>query len=104
MGGKREATLYLLTSPTDPPRRVDLTTLEVVISILRRMTGENVQLTDIFEVVEFPGPEQDDKWLWRDAELHAPLEPDGHGELGPENLGAPLRCEPDAGWVSREDG
>lgn len=71
---------------------------------MRRMTGENVQLSDIFEVVELPGPETDDSRLWRDAELHAPLEPHGHGALDPEELGEPLRYEPDVGWVSREAG
>lgn len=104
MGGKQEATLYRLTSPTDPPSSVDLPTLGVIISTLRRMTGEDVQLTDILEAVEVPEHETDDLQLWRDAEIQAPLEPDGHGKLDPTELGEPLRYEPDVGWVSREEG
>lgn len=102
MDGKRVATLYRLTSPTDPPSRVDLPTLEVVIGTLRRMTGEHVDMSDVFEVVEV-SLGSDDRQLWHDAELHPGLEPDAHSRLEPDTLGEAFYFEPGRGWVGGED-
>lgn len=52
MGEQRISTLYRLTNPTNPPTRVDLPTLEAVIAALRDVTGEQVGIEDVLEVVE----------------------------------------------------
>lgn len=104
MGDKRIATLYRLTSPTDPPRRVDLPTVAAVIEALRHMTGEEVGVSDLFEVVEEePFSASDDLRSWHDAALEPPLEADAHEQLEPKELGEPLRYDPVLGWVGGED-
>lgn len=103
MGGSRVATLYRLTSPTDPPSRIDLPTLAAVIGTLRRMTGETVAVADVFEIEEAPSPEEVDALLWSDATLHPLLEPDAHGRLDPDELGEPLHFEPERGWTGGDD-
>ncbi|MEX2535617.1 MAG: hypothetical protein WD273_08460 [Trueperaceae bacterium] len=92
-----------MTSPTDTPNRIDLPTLEAVIGTLREITGESVNMSDVFEVVDVSGPPTDDMRLWHDAALHSLLEPDAHGRLDPASLGESLRFEPSLGWVGEED-
>lgn len=104
MGGKRVATLYRLTSPTDPPRRVDLPTVEAIIDALRRTTGEEVGVADLFETVDDASfSATDDLRSWHDASLEPPLEADAHAQLEPEELGEPLRYDPVQGWVGDEE-
>ncbi len=52
MNHKRLATLYRLTSLKNAPTRVDLPTLEALISTLRELTGLPIGLSDILEVSE----------------------------------------------------
>lgn len=104
MGDKRIATLYRLTSRSDPPSRIDLPTLEVIIDALRRTTGEKVEVSDLLEAIEEePLQAADDLRTWHDATLEPPLEADAHGQLDPEQLGEPLHYDPDRGWVGGEE-
>ena len=54
-GRVSQSAVYALTQ-SDQTRRIDLGTLAVVLSGLRELTGEEVQLQDIFEEVEDDAP------------------------------------------------
>ncbi len=53
-GIQRMSTVYRIAS-SDAPTRVDLPTLARVLDGLRKLTGEEVQLTDILEYVPEKG-------------------------------------------------
>lgn len=50
-GINRMTTLYRIAKVGDEPTRVDLPTLAAIITGLRKLTGEDVQITDILEYV-----------------------------------------------------
>ncbi|PNY79913.1 helix-turn-helix domain-containing protein [Deinococcus koreensis] len=50
-GTARPTTIYRLARPDHTPTRVDLPTLTMVIDGLRKLTGEDVQISDILEYV-----------------------------------------------------
>ena len=47
----RPTTIYRLAKEDHEPTRVDLPTLTLVLDGLRKLTGENVQITDILEYI-----------------------------------------------------
>ena len=49
IGGARMNTVYRIARRGGEPQRVDLTILAAVISGLRRLTGEDVQIADVLE-------------------------------------------------------
>jgi len=51
MGTSYMNTVYKMAKPGNGPSRVDLPTLVRVLDGLRKLTGEDVQLTDILEYV-----------------------------------------------------
>lgn len=53
-GMTRMNSIYRMARAGDEPQRVDLQVLAEVISELRALTGEDVQLTDILEYVPDP--------------------------------------------------
>lgn len=55
-GMTRMNSIYRMARAGDEPQRVDLQVLAEVISELRDLTGEDVQLTDILEYVPTPPP------------------------------------------------
>lgn len=50
-GTARPTTIYRLAKEDHEPTRVDLPTLTLVLDGLRKLTGENVQITDILEYI-----------------------------------------------------
>jgi len=48
---KQLNTIYRIARPGHEPSRIDLPTLTAVLDGLRKLTGEDVQLTDILEYV-----------------------------------------------------
>ena len=64
-GVQRMNTIYRISRAGDEPTRIDLPTLAAIISGLRKLTGEDVQITDVLEylpheVSDSTGPEQSD--------------------------------------------
>lgn len=53
----KAGTVYRLARKGEEPSRVDLPTLQNVIAGLRKLTGEPVTLSDVFEVIEKSEPE-----------------------------------------------
>ncbi|MBB6016923.1 helix-turn-helix domain-containing protein [Deinococcus radiopugnans] len=51
MEAPRPTTIYRLAREDHEPTRVDLPTLTAVLDGLRRLTGEDIQLTDVLEYV-----------------------------------------------------
>lgn len=51
-GVSRMTTIYRIAKVGEEPTRVDLPTLAAVIVGLRKLTGEDVQITDVLEFVE----------------------------------------------------
>lgn len=51
IGGARMNTVYRIARRGEEPTRVDFETLALIITGLRTMTGEDVQITDILEYV-----------------------------------------------------
>lgn len=50
-GISRMNTIYRIARPGSEPSRVDLPTLAAILDGLRKLTGEDVQITDILEYV-----------------------------------------------------
>ena len=50
-GTSRPTTIYRLARENHEPTRIDLPTLTLVLDGLRKLTGEDVQITDILEYV-----------------------------------------------------
>jgi Cro/C1-type HTH DNA-binding domain len=48
-GGTRMNTLYRIARRSEEPSRVDFTVLAAILDGLRKLTGEEVQITDILE-------------------------------------------------------
>lgn len=48
-GIQRMNTIYRISRAGDEPTRIDLPTLAAIISGLRKLTGEDVQITDVLE-------------------------------------------------------
>lgn len=51
IGTSRATTIYRLAKAGHTPTRIDLPTLTLVLDGLRKLTGEEVQITDILEYV-----------------------------------------------------
>lgn len=85
----------------------NLKTLETVIKTLREITGEQVELGDVIEVIDDePVTEQAldaESHLWLEADLAPPLEPYEWGETDPNTLGKPVRYVAGEGVVVIED-
>lgn len=79
-------------------------TLNVLLPVLRRLTGEDVAVGDLIVWEPDPVPQMDaETRAWMDAELAPPLEPYDWGDVDPETVGEPLRYDPTTGgWSGGE--
>lgn len=104
-GGAKAGTIYRLARRGSEPTRVDLPTLAVVLTGLRRVTGEDVELGDVLEFIEAPEtpPAAEDPAGWSAASLSPPLEPYDWGPAG-EPEGTPVHFDEREGFYIVEDG
>ena len=81
----------------------NLRTLETVVRTLREVTGEEVKLEDVVEIVDAPLEEaqerDEESRAWQSADLAPPLEPYDWGDVEPSVLGKPIRYVPGEGIV-----
>ena len=82
-------------------KHVRLDTVAGVLGGLRRLTGQEVGLSDILE--HEVAPEQvvmdEETRTWLDAALAPEIEPYDWGDVDPEGLGEPLSFDAEKGWV-----
>ncbi len=90
--------VYGLVNKT-APKAVYLETIDALLPALKKVTGDDVAITDILVYNPDPAEEMDDESrLWLEAELTPPLEPYDWGPEGPPE-GKPFKFVEGRGWI-----
>ena len=78
-------------------------TLDVLVPVLRQLTGKDVEISDLLVWEPDPVPQMDaETRAWMEADLAPPLEPYEWGPEGPPK-GNPVRYVAGQGWMVYED-